>query len=293
MTIRRRAALATILIALFTVACGGRPTTSAPAAEGGAALSPPGTPTSSGATGRIRGIVRLSGPPPTPRSEPVTKDMGVCGSSVPITRLALGRDNGVGNAFVYLESADGHDIPVEGGARPVLTVQQKDCEYSPHAMTLETGADIEIVNDDPILHNIHARAMTPDGLETVFNIAQPIRGQRTKFDPHLKPGIVALTCEAGHPWMSAYVLVSDNPYAAITGPNGEFVIDHVPAGTYTIKMWHEGVRLKRIVASLQIFDYEDPYQETSQVVVPSGGDAHVDFDFSLRPEPRQARPADH
>ena len=34
-------------------------------------------------------------------------------------------------------------------------------------MTIMTGSDLEIVNDDPILHNVHARAATPDGPLTV------------------------------------------------------------------------------------------------------------------------------
>ena len=61
-----------------------------------------------------------------------------------------------------------------------------------------------------------------------------------------------------------------------------FVIDGVPAGTYPIKMWHEGVALKRIIASLQQFEYEDPYEVTKQVVVTSGGVAEVEFELALR-----------
>ena len=98
-------------------------------------------------------------------------------------------------------------------------------------MTMASGSDLEIVNNDPILHNVHARQAIADGLQTVFNIAQPMRGQRTKIDAPLdKPGIVALTCEAGHPWMTAYILVANHPFVATSGDNGEFVIDDVPAG---------------------------------------------------------------
>jgi hypothetical protein len=149
-------------------------------------------------------------------------------------------------------------------------------------MTLAGGGPIEIVNGDPVLHNIHARQATADGLETVFNIAQPVRGQRTKVDAKLKPGIVTLTCEAGHPWMTAYILVTNHPYVATTDDNGRFVIDGVPAGTYPIKMWHEGVTLTRIISSLQQFDYEDPYEITKTITVQAGGDVAADFEFELR-----------
>ena len=39
--------------------------------------------------------------------------------------------------------------------------------------------------------------------------------------------------------MNAYVGVVTNPYFAVTGRTGEFQIDNVPAGTYTIEAWQE------------------------------------------------------
>src|SRR5687768_10047237 len=104
-------------------------------------------------SGRIRGIVSLRGAPPPPRAEPIEKDSTVCGESVTVTRLALGKDNAVRHALVYLDG-----VPSAEDVRPRLTTQvgQKGCEYGPHVMTVPTGADLEIVNDDPILHNVHA-----------------------------------------------------------------------------------------------------------------------------------------
>ena len=67
-----------------------------------------------------------------------------------------------------------------------------------------------------------------------------------------------------------------------TNDNGAFVMDDVPSGTYRIKMWHEGVRLKRIIESLQRYEYEDPYESTQQVVVTPGGEAVINFDLALR-----------
>jgi hypothetical protein len=39
--------------------------------------------------------------------------------------------------------------------------------------------------------------------------------------------------------MSAIVLVRDNPYYAFASQKGSFKIEGVPAGTYTLKAWHE------------------------------------------------------
>jgi plastocyanin len=234
----------------------------------------------SAAAGRIWGTVRLQGNPPARASQPVPKDHDICGREVPVTRIALGLHGGVRHAFVYLENAPASQ-PLR--ARETVPVEQSRCEYVPHAIQIPAGTKLDIVNGDPILHNVHARQMTADGLRTIFNIAQPMRGQRTVVDlPLTKPGIVALTCEAGHPWMTAYILVADHSYTAVTGDDGGFVIEGVPAGTYRIRMWHEGVRLTNILASLQRYEYEAPYEITREVVVPEAGDAEVNFDLELR-----------
>jgi hypothetical protein len=60
------------------------------------------------------------------------------------------------------------------------------------------------------------------------------------------------------------------------------VIEGVPPGTYRIKMWHEGVRLKQNIKSLQRYEYEEPYETTQDVTVQANGEAVVNFDLALR-----------
>jgi len=56
----------------------------------------------------------------------------------------------------------------------------------------------------------------------------------------------------------------------------------VPPGTYRIKMWHEGVALKRNVKALQLLEYEEPYESAQDVTVQANSDAVVNFDLVLR-----------
>src|SRR5262245_13941577 len=199
--------------AVAALACAISACSAAPAPQAGSN----GTQTSRAETshtnrGRIRGVVTLRGNAPAQRSEPITKDQNVCGATAPVTRLTLGTDNSVRGAFVYLEGISSEE---PARARLSTAVEQKGCAYGPHVMTLAAGSNLEIVNNDPILHNVHARQATADGLQTVFNIAQPVRGQRTTVEAPLdKPGIIALTCEDGHPWMTAYILVANHPLVA-------------------------------------------------------------------------------
>ena len=83
--------------------------------------------------------------------------------------------------------------------------------------------------------------------------------------------------------MSGYVFVANHPYVTITNDAGEFAIEGVPAGSYRIKMWHEGVTLKRNIKSLQRYEYEAPYEITQDVIVRADGESIVNFNLALRP----------
>ena len=244
----------------------------------------PAAVTPSGPTGTIRGVVKLMGKAPAPANEPIKADQATCGNSVSLPRIALGKDNGVKDTFVFLDSVGGVSAAGNFQTPPPASVlmDQKNCQYVPHAMIVPVGTALEITNSDTILHNVNGKIIATEGLLPQFNIAQPIKGQKNKTPALDKAGIVTLSCEAGHPWMSAFVLVADNPYSAITKDDGEFVIANVPAGKYRIKMWHEGVTLKSNNKALQRYEYEDPYETTKDVEVTANGEAVVNFDFALR-----------
>jgi plastocyanin len=232
-----------------------------------------------GPVGSIRGSVRLKGDAPKAATDAISQDQKTCGDSVSLPRIALGKDNGVQSTFVFLEG-----VPETGRARPVapkepFLIDQKDCQYIPHALIVPLGSKVEISNSDPILHNVHG---TQSG-EGVFNYAQAKQGLRQEVDMKTtKAGIVTLTCEAGHPWMNAFVYLAKDPFVALTDANGEFVIKDVPPGTYTLKMWHEGVTLKKIYKNLQLYEYEEPYELSQQVTVAENGEASVNFEMELR-----------
>ena len=42
-----------------------------------------------------------------------------------------------------------------------------------------------------------------------------------------------------HPWLSSRLIVKDHPYVAISNTNGEFLIPHLPNGTWKFQVWHE------------------------------------------------------
>ena len=41
--------------------------------------------------------------------------------------------------------------------------------------------------------------------------------------------------------MRAWVVVADHPFYALTNEQGEFMLDNVPRGEYTLQLWQESL----------------------------------------------------
>ena len=234
-------------------------------------------------SGTIVGSVRLGGACPKLESLAITKDADYCGRMKSCSRLVVGKGNGIEDAVVMLKGVTAGKAV---GAGPTVTLDQFRCEYRPHVLVLPPNGKLEIRNSDPILHNVHAYAYDQSDL-SLFNIAQPIRGQCTPVLSTKLPheGTVLTTCDAGHPWMGAYIIPAANPYYALTDKEGKFRIQNVPPGTYTITMWHEGVTIvgkEMENGTVKKYTYEKPYEDSRQVVVPARGEVSVNFELALR-----------
>ncbi len=233
--------------------------------------------------GMIKGFVFIDGDYSFIRQYSTTKDPAVCGKSKPYARLIVGKNKGIKNTIVYLEGiTEGKKIV----SRQSFSMNQQRCEYSPHIMILPRNSNLEIVNSDPILHNVHAYDYIPT-TRSMFNIAQPVRGQRTKIKENQFAGtsLIFATCDAGHPWMNAYIMIADHPYVTTTDERGAFTIDQVPPGTYKLTMWHEGINIIRVETEggkIKKYYYEEPYQNTAEVVVTEKGIVNTNFKLTPR-----------
>ena len=160
------------------------------------------------------------------------------------------------NVFVYVTDAGNIAAP----ATPV-TLTQHGCMYSPHVFGVQVNQPIEIVNDDPTLHNVHCMATVNDA----FNVGQPTQGMHTqkKFD---KPEVlVKFKCDV-HSWMHCFAGVTNNPFYSVTGTDGSFKISQLPAGTYSVVAVHE-----KYGAS-----------QPQKVTVTDGGSQSVNFSFTAQ-----------
>ncbi len=174
--------------------------------------------------------------PPAPQTIPVTKDQKICGDSKTVPGATIGKNGEVPNAVVYLEgiTSGKKNLSVQK-----VRLDQKNCEYIPHILIVPHGAEVEILNSDPTLHNVHAYTVA-DKPSTIFNLAFPVQGQKITKKLSQTEGILSL-CDAGHPWMSAHIFLTEHPYYAVTDGQGNFSLNNVPPGTYTLRLWYEGI----------------------------------------------------
>ena len=150
-----------------------------------------------------------------------------------------GKVSGVnGESVVYVEAIAGKTFPAPAQH---ITIDQKGLMFVPHIAVVQQGATVEFLNSDSVAHNVFWPSISGNK-KLGHNLGTWPQGQKQsfKFD---NPGIVSLLCNV-HPDMSGYLIVSPTPYFAQTDKSGEFKIENVPDGAYTVTAWNEGAKSK-------------------------------------------------
>jgi len=209
---RKRVALISALALLATLVTGGSTQVTA---QGG---------------GSIVGEVKFAGTPPEPKVLKINKDTQACGNEKKSEDVVVGANRGLLNAVVSVTGVSGAPA-AKAAKKPVL--DQKGCQFSPHVLTIPAGAEVDILNPDGVLHNIH----TFSTVNPSINKAQP-KFKKVMTEKFEKPEVIKVQCDA-HSWMSGWIVVMGHPYFAVSDDKGAFKIQNVPAGKHKVEVWHE------------------------------------------------------
>ncbi len=182
-------------------------------------------------TGTLVGRILYVGPAIPDQVFEVTRDSGFCGAQATIRTVTIHpKTRGLEGAVV---SIDGVAVPLSDPAAPALVLTNTRCAFTPRLATGVVGQQVEIRNDDPVMHNTHISM----GSRTLVNVAM-IPASRPVWKPLKQSGIYTVKCDA-HKFMQAHILAFTHPFFSITDETGAFRIPSLPPGEHQVTIWHD------------------------------------------------------
>ncbi len=208
--------------------------------------------------GTIQGNVTFFGILPEPQRFEVEKNPEVCGDQRSLVKVEA--QNGFlkgavvilegiesGKPFAkqeFLGSSPGKGaFQYVGGETLGLRVKTKNCNFGPFTGVLTPDEAVQFGNQDSVKHVLH----TFVSLDTKGSVLRTLHNrdihpddefERTFDSDKLKESrVVRMTCNR-HDFMQNWFYVVKNPYFAISDENGNFSIDNIPPGHYTLRAWH-------------------------------------------------------
>ena len=133
-------------------------------------------------------------------------------------------------AIVYVETAAGNFPPPATHPR----VDQKGMTFIPYLLPVVVGTTVDFLNSDNVGHNV----FSPDGES--YNLGTWPKGE-TRSYTFKKTGVYTQLCSI-HPEMEAFIVVLQNPFAAVADKDGNFKIPDVPDGHYVLKVFSKKLK---------------------------------------------------
>ena len=210
--------------------------------------------------GVVEGMVTLEGAVPEPKGFNLITfpDPQYCGriSNGRGWRLlhdfVVGPNGGLKDAIVLLEGVEaGKPFEVS-----VPLIEARDCMFQPFMTIVRNGHAVEVVNMDPVMHDIQGYETSLEaGARVLFNTPLVMNHQHNRGDLHaihnhapgkslvgpiyLNKGRRTFYMQCGfHAYMESWAMAVNNPYYTLTDENGKFSLEQVPPGTYQLVVWH-------------------------------------------------------
>ena len=213
--------------------------------------------------GKITGTVKLDGTAPHMRGIDMSKDPYCvkqhASEPAQMQTVVVGSGGGLENVVLYISEGLPANLQNEVPSE-VPVFDQKGCMYVPHVLPLDINQKFKVRTSDQTAHNIHPN---PNPMTNVgWNQSQP-PGAPDVEKSWKNPEVIPVKCNI-HPCINGWHVVVKGPYA-ITDGSGNYTINNVPAGSYTVTAWQETYNT-----------------QTQKVTVAAGQSAKADFTYKAK-----------
>jgi len=212
--------------------------------------------------GKISGTVKLDGTAPHMKGIDMSKDpfcaKAHANDPAHLETVVAGSGGGLQNVVLYISEGWSGSPTV---ATNVPVFDQKNCMYTPHVLAMDVNQKFQVKTSDATTHNIHPNPNPMTG-NIPWNQSQP-PGAAAVEKSWKAAEVIPVQCNI-HPWMHGWFVVVKGPYAT-TDDSGNYTINNVPSGSYTVTAWQE-----------------DLGTQTQKVTVAAGGAGAANFTFKAK-----------
>jgi plastocyanin len=184
----------------------------------------------------IRGTFKVVGTAPTPAKLNADKDTDTCGKHPLFDEsVVVADDGGLANALIYLRTKVTPNPDLASAAATEVVLDNKDCRFEPHVLAMRAGQTLVVKNSDPVGHNSNIDAKANPSINALI----PSDNSTTQVMSKEESQPVKVGCNI-HPWMGAWLVVRNDPYASVSDKSGGFVIEKLPSGIdLEFQLWQE------------------------------------------------------
>lgn len=149
---------------------------------------------------------------------------------VDVKHAATAHGGDSANVVISLVPLD-DSAPIAPPEKP-FRLAQKDKTFEPHLLVIPVGSTVDFPNFDPFFHNVFSLY---NGKRFDLGLYEAGSSRSVRFT---RTGVSYIFCNI-HPEMSAVVVTLSTPYYAVSDASGNYAIDGLPKGRYSLRVWYE------------------------------------------------------
>ncbi|MFN3193484.1 MAG: methylamine utilization protein [Aureliella sp.] len=177
----------------------------------------------------------LDGKAPEAKNIDGSRDPYCADKEIPNEKMVIGEKGEIANLAIYLDTRKTKiDLPEIAVADEKHVLDNKGCIFTPHVIKARPGQTILVKNSDETGHNANFSFFN----NAAVNFLVPANGEKELELKADEPAPIPVECNV-HPWMKAFLIVTEHPYVGVTNADGELIVKDLPVGEVTFKVWHE------------------------------------------------------